>query len=244
MTEPAALLARWTDVRERIANAARRAGRVPSSITLVAISKTFPAADIQHLNGAGQIDFGENKVQEALDKMQVVGAAPLTWHLVGHLQSNKAKKAAAVFDVIHSVDSAKLLRTLDEGAAAADRTVRVFIQVDLAGEATKHGAKPADLPDILREAQRCHAAKLVGLMLLPPLGPDAESSRPYFAALRTLRDELVAGGTPAELLGELSMGMSYDFEVAIAEGATTVRVGSAIFGSRPMPPTGQSVHVR
>jgi pyridoxal phosphate enzyme (YggS family) len=239
VTEPAALLARLTAVRERIANAASRVGRDPSSITLVAISKTFPAQDVQRIAAAGQTHFGENKVQEGLAKIQALGRAPLTWHLVGHVQSNKAKKAARVFDVIHSVDSVMLLRSLDEGAAAAQRAIRVMIQVDLAGESSKHGAKPEDLPGILREAENCQATKLVGLMLLPPLGPDAEASRPHFTALRRLRDDLVTGGTPPGMLAELSMGMSHDFEVAIEEGATVVRVGSAIFGERPpRPPTG------
>lgn len=241
MPESAALLARLADVRERIAGAAHRVGRDPSSVTLVAISKTFPAQHIRTAAAAGQVHFGENKVQEGLKKIQALGDhRALTWHLVGHLQSNKARKAAASFDVIHSVDSIKLLHALDEGAMAAGRALRLLVQVGLAGEPTKHGANPTEVRELLRRAADCRAASVVGLMLLPPLGPDAEASRPYFSALRRLRDELVAEGAPSAMLGQLSMGMSHDFEVAVEEGATIVRVGSALFGDRvPEPPTAQ-----
>lgn len=232
MTEPAALRARLDHVRDRIARAARRAGRDPSSIRLVAISKTFPAADVRAAAGAGQVDFGENKVQEALQKMDQTTDLPLRWHLVGHLQSNKARKVGARFDVVHSADSAELVAKLDETAAAAGRRIELLIQVDLAGESTKHGVPPERLAPVLDAARRCEAARVVGLMLLPPAVTAPDAARPHFAALRKLRDDLLARGVDCAMLSELSMGMSLDFEVAIEEGATMIRVGSAIFGSR------------
>jgi pyridoxal phosphate enzyme (YggS family) len=232
VTDPAALRARLDDVRERIARAAGRAGRDPASIRLVAISKTFPADDVRAAALAGQIDFGENRVQEALEKLSATSDLAITWHLVGHLQSNKARKAGAVFDVVHSVDDAALVAKLDQAAAVSERGLELLVQVDLAGEPTKHGARREALPPILEAATRCQAARIKGLMTLPPAYADPEQARPFFAALRCLRDELVAGGADASMLSELSMGMSGDFEVAIEEGATIVRIGSAIFGRR------------
>ena len=160
------------------------------------------------------------------------GALPLRWHLIGHLQSNKAKKAAASFDAIHSIDSVDLLRKVDEGAATARRHVDVLIQVDLAQEPTKHGAPERDVPSIIDAALSCSWARLTGLMVLPPATDDPDMARPYFRALRALRDGYTKGGVPSSMLAELSMGMSDDFEVAVEEGATLVRVGSAIFGER------------
>jgi PLP dependent protein len=232
VTDPAALRSRLDGVRERIARAAGRAGRDPASVRLVAISKTFPADDVRAAAEAGQIDFGENKVQEALQKMSDTSGLALAWHLVGHLQSNKARKAGATFDVVHSVDDAALVAKLDQAAAVSGRGLELLVQVDLAGEPTKHGARREDLPPILEAARQCHAARIKGLMTLPPASSDAEQARPFFAALRRLRDNLVAGGADPSMLSELSMGMSGDFEVAIEEGATIVRVGSAIFGRR------------
>jgi len=226
------LALRLKGVRDRIADAARRAHRDPSSICLVAVSKTFPVDAVRAAAAEGQLDFGENKVQEGLSKILAAGALPLRWHLIGHLQSNKAKKAAASFDVIHSVDSTELLRKIDEGAAARQRPIDVLIQVDLAQEPTKHGAPEADVPAIIEVATQCTWARLTGLMLLPPATDDANDARPYFAALRELRDGYVRSGVPATMLTQLSMGMSHDFEVAVEEGATMVRVGSAIFGER------------
>jgi pyridoxal phosphate enzyme (YggS family) len=229
--DPAALRARLAGVRDRIARAAARAGRDPASVRLVAISKTFPADAVRALADAGQLDFGENKVQEALDKIRQTSDLPLRWHLVGHLQSNKARKAAGAFHAIHSIDSGMLVEKIDAAAAAAGRSVAILIQVDLAGEATKHGAPPDALDGIIRQAQSSHAAVLKGLMVLPPAG-DPEGARPYFRRLREIRDALIARGIPPAHLADLSMGMSHDFEVAIEEGATLVRVGSAIFGER------------
>lgn len=222
---------RLARVRDRIAIAARRARRDPASVRLVAISKTFPAADIRSAADAGQREFGENKVQEALQKMGETSGLGLKWHLVGHLQSNKARKAGACFDVIHSVDDVALLARLDQAACEAGRRPELLVQVDLAGEATKHGIPPEGLMPIFEAARGCKAALVKGLMLLPPAS-DPEGARPYFKALGRLRDDLAARGVGAEMLTELSMGMSEDFEVAVEEGATLVRVGSAIFGAR------------
>ena len=230
------LPARLAAVRERIARAAGRVRRDPASIRLVAVSKTFPADAVRAAFEAGQIDFGENKVQEAFDKMDRTADLPIRWHLVGHLQSNKAKKAAARFDLIHSVDGAPLLTKLDDGAVAAGRRIDLLVQLDLAGEPTKHGAREDELMPIFEAARACRAARVVGLMLLPPLADDAEGARPYFRELREVRDRLLAQGVDSSMLTELSMGMSHDFEVAIEEGATLVRVGTAIFGSRGKPP--------
>ena len=225
------LAVRLTRVRDAIAHAASRASRPPSSITLVAVSKTFPIDTIRALSALGQVDFGENKVQEGLAKREASNELPVRWHLIGHLQSNKAKKAVA-FDAIHSIDSADLLTKVDEAARMAERVVDVLIQVDLAGEATKFGAMASALPALLDTASRCQSARLKGLMTLPPAADDPEQSRPYFAALRELRDTYMGRVNDPGMLGQLSMGMSHDFEVAIEEGATMVRVGSAIFGAR------------
>ena len=235
MSDPAALRARLDGVRERVAAAAHRAGRDRDSIRLVAISKTFPADAVRAAARAGQIDFGENKVQEAAQKIAACADLDVSWHLVGHLQSNKARKAAALFNVIHSVDSTSLALKLDDAAREAKRTVNWLIQVDLAGEATKHGARPDELEAIVSAVHACRSARLIGLMLLPPAVDDPEAARPYFRTLVRLRDQLVSGGADPAMLSELSMGMSHDFEVAIEEGATMVRVGSAIFGQRYSP---------
>lgn len=229
------LRARLESVRERIAHAASRAGRDPASVRLVAISKTFGADAIRAAADAGQIEFGENKVQEALQKISETAGLPLRWHLVGHLQSNKARKAASRIDVIHSVDDATLLLRLDEAAAAEGRSIDLLVQVDLAGELTKHGARPGELMPIFAAATSCTSVKLTGLMLLPPAAADPQLTRPYFVALRTLRDDLASRGVDPAMLRDLSMGMSDDFEVAVEEGATLVRVGSAIFGVRQPP---------
>ncbi|MEQ1908989.1 MAG: YggS family pyridoxal phosphate-dependent enzyme [Vicinamibacterales bacterium] len=223
---------RLKGVRDRIADAARRSGRSPSSVRLVAVSKTFPIDAVRAAAADGQIDFGENKVQEGVSKILAAGALPLRWHLIGHLQSNKAKKAAACFDAIHSIDSLELVRKVEEGAAVNRRQVDVLIQVDLAREPTKHGASEHEVPSIIEAALSCTWARLTGLMVLPPEVDEPELARPYFAALRDLRDRYVQGGVPGKALAELSMGMSHDFEVAVEEGATIVRVGSAIFGDR------------
>lgn len=231
MIDAAALRARLADIRSRIERAAGRAGRDPASIRLVAVSKTFPAEYVRALADAGQTDFGENKVQEALQKMDQLSDRPLRWHLLGHLQSNKAKKAAR-FDVIHSIDTAGLIEKLDEAVSASGRRLDVLVQVDLAGEATKHGAPEDELGAIFAAARTARSVRVVGLMLLPPAVDDPDAARPFFRALRDVREGLLTQGVDPSMLNELSMGMSHDFEVAIEEGATLVRVGTALFGSR------------
>jgi pyridoxal phosphate enzyme (YggS family) len=232
MTDPAALRARLADVRDRIARAAGRVGRDPGTIRLIAVSKTFTADHVKAAADCGQMDFGENRVQEALEKMDQTAGLGLRWHLVGHLQSNKAKKAGARFDVVHSVDQPTIASRLNEGAMAAKRSIELLAQVDLAGEPTKHGTEVDQLPGLFAASAGLRAARLVGLMLLPPAVDDPEEARPYFRAVRALRDELTARGVDTSMLQELSMGMSHDFEVAVEEGATLVRIGSAIFGER------------
>jgi PLP dependent protein len=227
-----ALQNRLAEVRARIARAAGRAGRNASSIRLVAISKTFSADYVRAAAGAGQVDFGENKVQEAFGKMDATADLSIRWHLVGHLQSNKAKKAGARFNVVQSADSVDLLRKLDDAAAAAGRQLQVLVQADLAGEATKHGAREDELLPIFEAARGCRATRVAGLMIIPPAVADPEAARPYFRALNDVRQGLLARGVDSSMLEELSMGMSHDFEVAVEEGATLVRVGTAIFGSR------------
>jgi pyridoxal phosphate enzyme (YggS family) len=225
-------------VRERIAEAALRAGREPGHVRLVAVSKTFPIEALREAYEAGQRDFGENKVQEALQKMEAGADMHIRWHVIGHLQSNKAKKAAMKADWIHAIDSVELLRRVDEAASAAGRVVEVLVQVDLALEPTKHGAAVDQVPAILQAGTGLTGARLRGLMLLPPPVDDPEQARPWFRKLREWRDRWRDAGTPAAALQELSMGMSHDFEVAVEEGATMVRVGSAVFGTRSYAPTG------
>lgn len=226
------IAANLTAIRDRIAAAAHAAGRDPASVRLLAVSKTFGADAVREAYAAGQRDFGENKVQEALQKRERTAELEIRWHLIGHLQSNKARRAAAAFAAIHSIDSVGLLQRVDAAAAEQGSTPDVFIQVDLAGETTKFGALEGDVPAIARAAAACRAARLRGLMLLPPWFDDPEQARPYFRRLRELRDGLVEQGIDPTTLRELSMGMSHDFEVAIQEGATLVRVGTAIFGKR------------
>ncbi|MDP3717902.1 MAG: YggS family pyridoxal phosphate-dependent enzyme [Acidobacteriota bacterium] len=223
---------RLAEVRHRIADAAGRAGRAPDSVRLIAVSKTHPIDAVRAAAEAGQMDFGENKVQEALQKITQSADTRLRWHLIGHLQSNKAKKAAPAVHAIHAIDSAELLQKVDQAAAAAGHSLDVMVQVDLALEETKHGVTVDLVPGIFAAADNCRAASLVGLMLLPPLADNPEDARPWFARLRALRDQLGESGVPPARLRELSMGMSHDFAVAIEEGATMVRVGTAIFGAR------------
>jgi len=219
-------------IRDRMAAAARSAGRDPSTIRLVAVSKTFPVDAIREAYAAGQRDFGENRVQEVLQKITSAADLEIRWHLLGHLQTNKARKAGPAFAAIHSVDTVELLEKIDAAAADAGQTPELLIQVDLAGETTKFGASPDDVPRLFDAAASCRAARVSGLMTLPPVPESPEDARPWFRRLRGLRDQWLAAGVPAPMLQELSMGMSADFEVAIHEGSTIVRVGTAIFGSR------------
>ena len=219
-------------VRERIARAAERASRPPGDVTLVGVSKSFPAESVRAACAAGVRHFGENRVQVAsakIDALADLRGSGLRWHLIGHLQSNKGRKAASLFDVVQSVDSVALAERLARAATESGRALRVLVQVDLAGEATKSGLPEADLTEALRRMGGLDGLQVTGLMVLPPyLGPD--EVRPYFRRLRILRDEAVREG----LLGgsDRSRGRSHDFEAAAEEGATIVRVGTAIFGSR------------
>lgn len=222
-------------VRDRIAESCRRVGRDPAGVRLVAVSKTRPAADIEAAAALGVTDFGENRIQEAVAKLPRLRTS-VTPHLIGHLQRNKARQAAALFPVIESVDSVALARRLN-GMVAQGVTppegapIRVLAQVDLAREASKFGFPAAELPRALEVLAGLPGLRLSGLMLIPPFDPDPEVTRPWFVRLRELGERFAGAGLLPEG-PDLSMGMSHDFEVAIAEGATTIRVGTAIFGPR------------
>jgi hypothetical protein len=218
-------------VRERIAAAARRAGREPASVTLVGVSKTVDAPRILEAVEAGLLDLGENRVQEARDKAPRLPER-IRWHLVGHLQGNKAAHAARLFQVIHSIDSVEILGRLDQAAGRDGRRIEALVQADLAGEPAKSGVKEDGLDEVLECASSCKSVAVRGLMILPPYDPDPERSRPYFRRLRRLLEGARARHG-ALRLDELSMGMTEDFEVAIEEGATMVRIGRALFGERP-----------
>ena len=223
---------RLAEVRQRLENAAARAGRVPGAVRLLAVSKTFSLDHVRAAAAAGQQDFGENRVQEALQKIGGSADLRIRWHLIGPLQSNKVRKAVPRFSAIHSVDNLRLLEAIDTVAAETGVAPELLVQVDLAGEATKHGTPPADAMDVVRAGARCRAARVVGLMTIPPYFDDPERTRPYFTALRDLRATMLKEGLDPETLRELSMGMSHDFEIAVQEGATMVRLGTAIFGAR------------
>ncbi len=227
-----AIAANLAEIRSRLVRATERAGRLSTDVRLVAVSKTFPITHVQAALAAGQRVFGENRVQEALEKISLSSDTTIEWHLIGHLQSNKARKAASSFACIHSIDSAELLRRVDGAAEEDGRHPELLIQVDLAGEPTKHGTAADGLHAIFEAAAACRAARVTGLMVLPPFMDDPEETRPYFRRLREIRDELASRGVQPSMLRELSMGMSHDFEVAVEEGATLVRVGTAIFGGR------------
>ena len=218
--------------RRRIEQTAQSAGRSAGEVRLLAVSKTFGLEHVKAAATAGQHDFGENRVQEALQKIEGSADLKIRWHLIGTLQSNKVRKAASRFAAIHSVDSLRLLEAIDSAATAEGSTPDLLIQVDLAGEPTKHGAPPPVAMDIVRAGARCRSARLVGLMTIPPFFENPEDARPYFSQLRRLRDTMVQDGIDPAMLRELSMGMSHDFEIAVQEGATIVRLGTAIFGRR------------
>lgn len=223
------------EIRARIAAAEEAARREPGSVRLLAVSKTFPAADVAEAAGAGQTLFGENKVQEGLEKAPVLPEA-LEWHLIGPLQRNKVRKALTVFSWVHSVDSLRLARYMDGIAGELGKRPVVLFEVHLGGEESKFGFEPEELVRDWAEIVQCRHLEPRGLMCIPPPVDDPEQARPFFARLRELRDRLRELG-PYEL-PELSMGMSHDFEAAIAEGSTMVRVGTAIFGGRSYPVQG------
>ena len=223
---------RLAQVREQIARAAERAGRRPEEVTLIAVSKTFDSSTVQRAVDAGALDLGENRVQEAAGKVEVVKGERLRWHLIGHLQSNKARLAVRAFDVIHTIDSRDLVERLDRIAGEEGRRLTALAQVDLADEPTKTGADEAELPGIVEAMDAAKHLDFTGLMTMPPFFDHPEQTRPYFRRLREILDRLNSGRPARRRLTQLSMGMSHDFEVAIEEGATMVRVGTAIFGRR------------
>lgn len=224
---------RLVRVREQIAQAAERSGRSAEDITLIAVSKTFDSATVQQAVDAGARDLGENRVQEAIAKVGAV-EGDVRWHLIGHLQSNKARQAIEAFDVIHTIDSSQLAERLDRIAGELGLRRTVLIQVDLAREPTKSGADERELPAIVGALNSARHLEFCGLMTLPPLFDSPEETRPYFRRLREILEGLNSERLPEQKLTELSMGMTNDFEVAIEEGATMVRVGTAIFGERAM----------
>ncbi|MDZ7374519.1 MAG: YggS family pyridoxal phosphate-dependent enzyme [candidate division KSB1 bacterium] len=236
MSQPKVNIARNVEqVRQRIAAACARSGRKPEEVTIVAVSKTFPPEAIEEVVRAGIPDIGENRVQEAYAKFQTLGRCA-TWHLVGHLQTNKVKRALEIFDWIHSVDSLRLAQEISRRAAQSGRDeVNVLLEVNTSGEASKYGVKPEEVLSLAKEVVRLPRLRLQGLMTLAPVVEDPEDARPYFATLRQLRDELIRAGI-VDHLPHLSMGMTDDFEVAVEEGATMVRIGRAIFGERDAAP--------
>lgn len=216
-------------IEGRIVAACERAGRQRDEVTLVAVSKTRTPDIVAEAAALGLRIFGENKVQEARAKIPE-SPSHLSWHLIGHLQSNKAKVAARLFDCVHSVDSEKLARALNSGADEAGRQLNILLEVNVSGEASKFGLKPEEISAVLEVANACPRLIVDGLMTMAPFAPEAEKARPYFKQLRDLRDRLAQEtGSPLE---QLSMGMSGDFEVAIEEGATMIRIGTLLFGER------------
>lgn len=222
-------------MRERIGAAARRAGRSLEDIALMAVSKTQPAEHIREAYEAGLRVFGENRVQEFANKVNALrDLHNAEWHMIGHLQTNKAVKTAELFRAVDSVDSLKLAEKLDAAARALGRKLDVLVEINVGGEEAKSGAAPDSpaLDELLMAAPRLEALVFRGLMTVPPFSDDPQGARPYFRKLHELRDEIAARKLPAITMDQLSMGMSHDFEVAIEEGSTCVRVGTAIFGER------------
>jgi len=214
------------EVKKRIEKAAQKSGRNADEIKLIAVSKTHSTKVLRDAMAAGATIFGENKIQEAEEKIKELGKKNLEWHLIGHLQSNKARRAVKLFDVIHTLDSVELAERLERICIDENRTsLSVLAQVDLADEKTKNGIGEKGLPNLIEFLKTCERLKFDGLMIIPPFFEDIEKARPFFRRLREIRDEFLPNG-------ELSMGMSHDFEIAIEEGATLVRVGTAIFGAR------------
>ena len=218
-------------IRERIAQAALDAGRDPAGVRLVAVSKTKPAAAVAEAFACGQVVFGENYVQELVSKSAEL-PEEICWHFIGNLQSNKVRQIAGLVYLIHSVDRLSLAREIDRQWGALGKSCDILIQVNISCEATKGGTSSRELLDLVREVATLPHLRIVGLMTMPPFFDDPEAARPYFRALKELAREVEAARIPGVEMRELSMGMSGDFEAAIAEGATLVRVGSALFGER------------
>ena len=226
------MIKRLQSVKERIENAARACGRDPETIRLVAVGKTIPTDRVKQAIQAGVTILGENYVQEARAKFNDLATYPVSWHFIGHLQSNKAKYAVRLFDLIHSVDKLKLAREIDKQAKKIDKIQEILIQVNISEEASKSGVDVEDADNLLKDISLLENLSVKGLMTMPPYYNEPEKVRPYFSALRGLRDHLEQQNLFNVTLSELSMGMTGDFEVAIQEGATLVRIGTAIFGKR------------
>jgi len=223
------------EIRERMARAAQRAGRSVNEVTLMAVGKTFPPEKIREAYDAGLRVFGENRVQEFAAKADAVaGWRDTEWHMIGHVQTNKAAKAAELFDAVDSVDSVRLAEKLDGAARKLGKKLDVLIEINVGGEAAKSGAAPdsRELDELLRAASRFEGLRFRGLMTVPPFTDDPEGARPFFRRLRELRDQIAARKLASVGTDVLSMGMSHDFEIAIEEGSTCVRIGTAIFGTR------------
>lgn len=216
-------------VRHRIQVACQKVGRLPETVRVLAVSKTYGPDYVQQAASAGLVDFGENRVQEAGQKIPLCPTA-LTWHLIGHLQTNKVKEAVRLFHTIQAVDSLKLLMAIEAAAEALGRAMPVFLEVNVSGESSKFGLAPADVPGVLQAANSLRRVEIKGVLTIPPLAEDPEDVRPFFRALREYRDRW-RQQTGFEL-NDLSMGMSRDFEVAVEEGATWVRLGTILFGKR------------
>jgi len=219
-------------VKERIRKAAEGCQRNPEEIRLIAVSKTMPAETVRQAIEAGVKDIGENYVQESRDKFQALVSLDVNWHFIGHLQSNKAKYVVRIFDLIHSVDSLKLARELNKQAKNVDKIQKILVQVNVAKEDTKSGIYAEGAIDLLKEIGQFENISVRGLMTMPPFFNAPDRVRPFFADLRKLRDKIEAAALPNIRMDSLSMGMTGDFETAIEEGATFVRVGTAIFGAR------------
>ena len=232
MTAELPIADRLARIEERIAAACRRVGRERAEVTLIGASKVHPAAAVAEAWRAGLEIFGENRVQEAEAKAPQLPTG-IDWHLIGPLQSNKVRRAVALFSTIHAVDRVKIARAIDRIAAESGVERRALLEVNLAAEESKHGLLPEQLPAAIDELAELTQLEIVGLMAIPPAGPNPEAARPWFERLRLLGEQVAARGAPPSWRGWLSMGMSGDYEVAIEEGATHIRIGSSLFGPRP-----------
>ena len=219
-------------IEARIAKTAKDCGRTPEDVTLIGVSKRKPVALIEAAIASGHRDFGENYIQEAMEKIDAIGRDKACWHFIGHLQSNKAKFAVKYFDLIHTVDKVKLAKEISKQAAKIDKTQNILIQINIAEEETKSGAQATEARDLVRQVSNLPNLKIKGLMCMPPFFDDPELARPYFCQVKQLQREIAALDLPGVGMEHLSMGMSNDFTVAVEEGATLVRVGTAIFGGR------------
>jgi hypothetical protein len=230
--ESEVLKKRLSNVKERIKKAAIDCGREPDAIRLVAVSKTMPKDRVREAIKAGADILGENYIQEARDKINALSSYPVSWHFIGHLQSNKAKYAVKLFDMIHTVDSLKLAKELNKQAKKIDKIQKILVQVNISMESTKSGVHEEDAQKLIKEISLFENISIKGLMTMPPFFNNPEEAGPYFSALRALRDNIRDKAIKNVNMQELSMGMTGDFEVAIKEGATLVRIGTAIFGER------------